>query len=109
MSLTVNVLLVARSRISTGVMPMVIRRPATAHWSFLYTLYLTAVYALFGPNPLVARLIQAVAIGVDPGDADNLQPAAAPSQSPRPNNTRQQQTPHTARLSRRSISAFDNL
>lgn len=36
----------------------------TAHWSFLYTLYLTAVYALFGPNPLVARLIQAVAIGI---------------------------------------------
>jgi len=32
----------------------------TAHWSFLYTLYLTAVYWLFGPHPLVARLIQAV-------------------------------------------------
>jgi len=36
----------------------------TAHWSFLYTLYLTAVYALFGPNPLPARLIQAVFAGV---------------------------------------------
>jgi 4-amino-4-deoxy-L-arabinose transferase-like glycosyltransferase len=36
----------------------------TAHWSFLYTLYLAAVYTLFGPNPLVARLIQAVAVGV---------------------------------------------
>ncbi len=36
----------------------------TAHWSYLYTLWLTAVYALFGPNPLVARLIQAVAVGI---------------------------------------------
>ncbi len=36
----------------------------TAHWSFLYTLYLTGVYALFGPNPLPARLIQAVLGGV---------------------------------------------
>jgi hypothetical protein len=36
----------------------------TAHWSFLYTLYLAAVYALFGPNPLPARLIQAVLAGV---------------------------------------------
>jgi hypothetical protein len=36
----------------------------TAHWSFLYTLYLTGVYALFGPNPLPARLIQAVFAGI---------------------------------------------
>lgn len=36
----------------------------TAHWSYLYTLYLAVVYALFGPNPLVARLIQAVIVGV---------------------------------------------
>ena len=36
----------------------------TAHWSFLYTLYLTGVYALFGPDPLPARLIQAVFAGV---------------------------------------------
>jgi hypothetical protein len=36
----------------------------TAHWSFLYTLYLSGVYALFGPNPLPARLIQAVLAGV---------------------------------------------
>ncbi len=36
----------------------------TAHWSFLYTLYLTAVYAIVGPNPLAARLIQAVAVGI---------------------------------------------
>lgn len=36
----------------------------TAHWSYLYTLYVTAVYFLFGVNPLAARLIQAVAVGL---------------------------------------------
>ena len=36
----------------------------TAHWSYLYTLWLSAVYAIFGPNPIVARLIQAVATGI---------------------------------------------
>jgi hypothetical protein len=36
----------------------------TAHWSYLYTLYLTASYALFGLHPLVARLIQAVVVGL---------------------------------------------
>ena len=30
----------------------------TAHWSYLYTLYLAAVYVVFGHHPLVARLIQ---------------------------------------------------
>jgi len=44
--------------------PMTAAGAPTAHWSFLYTLYLTAVYALFGPNPLVARLIQAAIVGV---------------------------------------------
>ena len=36
----------------------------TAHWSYLYTLYLAAVYALLGPHPLAARLIQAVVAGL---------------------------------------------
>ena len=36
----------------------------TAHWSYLMTLYLAAVYKLFGYHPLVARLIQAVAAGI---------------------------------------------
>jgi 4-amino-4-deoxy-L-arabinose transferase-like glycosyltransferase len=36
----------------------------TAHWSFLYTLYLVSIYALFGPHPLAARLIQAVITGL---------------------------------------------
>jgi 4-amino-4-deoxy-L-arabinose transferase-like glycosyltransferase len=36
----------------------------TAHWSFLYTLFLAAVYALTGPHPLAARLVQAVVGGI---------------------------------------------
>ena len=36
----------------------------TAHWSFLYTLYLVAVYAVFGVHPLAARLIQALITGI---------------------------------------------
>ncbi len=36
----------------------------TAHWSFLYTFYLVIVYGLFGPNPIAARLIQAVFTGL---------------------------------------------
>ena len=36
----------------------------TAHWSFVYTLYLAAVYWLTGANPLVARLLQALITGV---------------------------------------------
>ena len=36
----------------------------TAHWSYLYTLYLTGVYALAGVEPILARLLQAVATGL---------------------------------------------
>lgn len=36
----------------------------TAHWSYLYTGYLILVYALFGSSPLIARLIQAVIVGI---------------------------------------------
>lgn len=36
----------------------------TAHWSFLYTFYVAGVYALFGVQPLIARLIQAVIVGL---------------------------------------------
>lgn len=35
----------------------------TAHWSFLYSFYLAGIYALFGPQPLIARLLQAVLVG----------------------------------------------
>ncbi len=36
----------------------------TAHWSYLYTLYLAAIYRLFGNHPLIARLIQAMVSGI---------------------------------------------
>lgn len=36
----------------------------TAHWSYLYTFYLAAIYGLFGYHPLIARLLQAVLAGV---------------------------------------------
>ncbi len=36
----------------------------TAHWSYLYTLYLAAIYWLIGPQALVARLVQAVIVGL---------------------------------------------
>jgi hypothetical protein len=36
----------------------------TAFWSYLYTLYLAAVYTVFGHHPLIARLIQAVVVGL---------------------------------------------
>jgi hypothetical protein len=36
----------------------------TAHWSFLYSLFVAAVYALFGPHPLAMRLVQAVLGGL---------------------------------------------
>lgn len=36
----------------------------TAHWSYLYTLYLAGVYSVFGLQPVVARLLQAALAGV---------------------------------------------
>src|SRR5262245_27594976 len=36
----------------------------TAHWSFLYLLYVAGVYAVTGYHPLVARLLQTVVSGV---------------------------------------------
>jgi len=36
----------------------------TAHWSYLYTLYLAAVYSLMGNQPLIARIIQAILVGI---------------------------------------------
>lgn len=36
----------------------------TAHWSFLYSLFVAGIYALFGPHPLAVRLIQAVLGGI---------------------------------------------
>jgi hypothetical protein len=36
----------------------------TAHWSYLYTLYLAAIYKLIGPYPVLARLLQAGIAGI---------------------------------------------
>lgn len=36
----------------------------TAHWSFFYVLYLAGVYVLFGYYPVIARLIQALIVGI---------------------------------------------
>jgi 4-amino-4-deoxy-L-arabinose transferase-like glycosyltransferase len=44
--------------------PVTAANAPTAHWSYLYTFYLVAVYRLFGAHPLAARLIQAVLVGI---------------------------------------------
>jgi hypothetical protein len=36
----------------------------TAHWSFLYSIWVAVVYSIFGPNPLVVRVIQAIIGGI---------------------------------------------
>src|ERR1051325_9489821 len=48
---------------ATDYWPMTHAGAPTAHWSFLYTLYLAIIYKLLGPQPLVARLLQAVIVG----------------------------------------------
>jgi 4-amino-4-deoxy-L-arabinose transferase-like glycosyltransferase len=37
---------------------------STAHWSYPYTFFLVLVYSLFGPHPIVGRLIQVVLVGI---------------------------------------------
>ena len=36
----------------------------TAHWSYLYLGYLSAIYKIVGVKPLVARLVQAIIVGI---------------------------------------------
>lgn len=36
----------------------------TAHWSYLYLGFLSAIYKILGANPLAARLIQGIIVGV---------------------------------------------
>ena len=36
----------------------------TAHWSFLYTIYLAALYKAWGHYPVIARVIQAIVTGI---------------------------------------------
>ena len=44
--------------------PFTLADTPTAHWSFLYSLFIAAVYVLFGVQPLAARLVQAVLGGI---------------------------------------------
>jgi 4-amino-4-deoxy-L-arabinose transferase-like glycosyltransferase len=48
----------------TGWWPATQAGAPTAHWSYLYTLYLAFVYLVFGANPLAARCIQSLIVGV---------------------------------------------
>ena len=50
---------------ATGWYPFTHANEPTAHWSYLYTLYLAAVYALVGHHPLAARVIQAMLSGLN--------------------------------------------
>lgn len=36
----------------------------TAHWSYLYSYFVAAIYWFFGPHPLIVRLFQAIAVGI---------------------------------------------
>jgi 4-amino-4-deoxy-L-arabinose transferase-like glycosyltransferase len=44
--------------------PMTKANAPTAHWSFLYVLFLAGVYAIFGYYPLAGRIIQALLTGI---------------------------------------------
>jgi hypothetical protein len=48
----------------TGWYPFTEANTPTAHWSFLYSLFVAAVYAIFGPNPLAVRVVQAILGGI---------------------------------------------
>ena len=49
---------------ASGWYPFTPAETPTAHWSFLYSLFLAGIYLLFGPHPIAARLIQAVLAGI---------------------------------------------
>lgn len=49
---------------ATNWYPFTLANTPTAHWSFLYSLFVAAVYAIFGPHPLAVRLVQAVLGGL---------------------------------------------
>ncbi|MCA9897851.1 MAG: hypothetical protein H6654_01280 [Ardenticatenaceae bacterium] len=36
----------------------------TAHWSYLYTGFLIVIYSIFGPAPLLARILQGIVVGI---------------------------------------------
>jgi hypothetical protein len=49
---------------ATGWWPATRANQPTAHWSFLYVLFIAAIYSVFGPAPLIARLAQAFLTGI---------------------------------------------
>jgi hypothetical protein len=49
---------------ATGWYPFTPREMPTAHWSFLYSLFVAVVYGLFGPHVLYARIVQAILGGI---------------------------------------------
>lgn len=49
---------------ATGWYPFTAPDTPTAHWSFLYSLYTALIYTLFGPQVLLARIVQAVVGGI---------------------------------------------
>lgn len=50
--------------VATNWWPATLAGEPTAHWSYLYTLYLVVIYSFFGYHPLIARLIQSVLGGI---------------------------------------------
>ena len=44
--------------------PATRREAPTAHWSYLYTYFISAVYGVFGNHPVVARLLQGILTGL---------------------------------------------
>lgn len=48
---------------ATAWWPITAAGTPTAHWSYLYTLFVTVIYALMGPHPFVVRVIQVLAVG----------------------------------------------
>lgn len=49
---------------ATGWWPATRANEPTAHWSYLYVLFVAGIYSIFGTNPLAVRIVQAVLAGV---------------------------------------------
>ena len=49
---------------ATGWYPFTEADTPTAHWSFLYSMFVAVIYAIFGPNPLAVRVVQAILGGI---------------------------------------------
>jgi 4-amino-4-deoxy-L-arabinose transferase-like glycosyltransferase len=47
-----------------GWWPMTQAGAPTSHWSFIYTFYLAGLYSITGVKPLLARLVQAILVGM---------------------------------------------